>query len=472
MKETKLILCVAIAMAVSLFDFGESSNFRPRVSKFNDSEISTLKRNLNHRNCGSISIISSQKSADRKRVHELTAQVNDLLKQILTCNCIKKTESSEFAAAEEKLKQFEQNHEMVAYIVNKGHNNRSENIRLLSDFGESLASKQVTIKVYKPLPDTISANTVNNDIDEIIGLLRSMDTKFINQSNKLRDTIKIVLAILTDAIIDNKLTTKLNEELYTVDSKSFYDAITIAMDSIYGKVSTTHILDYIRRFEYLSHGMDGYAALFYQMRKNSSNLYTDEMVELAFHIQEYQMQANYANVVWAVRGRFEKLRDDLPKSLAALAFSDSVCIKNVKYNEYLFAGRVTRDSDRRYAFTWKPGNQVCQASWQIKREHGKLTIKNVNHNEYLFFSSYYDDPPSGIYTWIPNEYIPQDSWRIESTPDGVRIQNWREKSLYIAAIDQSYQNTERRYVVAAKEDQRYSRNDHWELEECNFKCSN
>lgn len=512
MKATKLIIFTAISLAIFCFDFGEADEFGSndhiaelllkldaaletieQLKEYDtktdivwhnkitmlQSNIGSLSRELHYRDQ-----ISLAKMADwEQRAVNLTRQIDDISVLMLITYCSKYIQNGDFDEAEDKLIGFEANETIVASIVNRVYNGRSKHIRLLNDFGESLKDIELRLKVYKPLAYAIRPNTLSNDMDEIINLALSVDSEInalprtddnirneaIAVKNKLRHTIEIVYSeVLKDAILNNKTTANISLAVFHIHPDLFFDAITIAMDSIYGKVPTTHILDYIRRFKHAAQGMDGYAALFYKMKNANGNLHTDEMVELAFYIHEYRNRRifirNSRFVLSSIR-RFEKLKDELPKSLSVLAFSKRVCIKNNQYPEYLFVGADTK-YDQRYAFTSKRSTPLCQARWKIERKNGKLSIKNAYYNEYLFISN-----DNKLFTWIPKYgAIRNSNWRIISTPSGVMLQTMVDESTYITA-SMDFFRQDRRHVIAANADERNGHNDHWELEECDWKCN-
>lgn len=518
MQGTQLIIFIGIATAIFCFNFGKSHKFDSsqsekiaelkeylnaaletikQLNEYDNStlhdpwpltismreiiakEIVALNRELNDRYQ-----INPQKMIEwEQRTEDLTTDVDLIAERMLTTYCIDRLLLDRgFEACEKKLTQFAANEtiieNIVSYVYYYKFDGRSKNIRLLNDFGQNLNDVQLILEVYKPLADLINANTLNNGIDELIDLALSVDKKIIRRisadkirdegidvKNKLRDTIKRMLAkVLKDAVFDNEIPANLSM-VYAVDRDLFFDAITLAMDSIYDTVSTTHILDCLKSFEMAAQTIDGYTALFYKMKY----FHSDEMVELAFHIQEFRKQSissNYSRLVWDLRRRFEKLKYEFPKSLSALAFSDSVCMRNYQNGEYMVAAKYTDDSDdRRFVLTLDAFTPADHGTWKIERKNGKLSIKNDFYQEYLFFSKH-DVHNYTMFTWRHPKYdINENNWRIISTRTGVKLQSVVDESVYIASSEKLFKE-DRYHVIAAHADETIGRNDHWVLEEC------
>lgn len=92
-------------------------------------------------------------------------------------------------------------------------------------------------------------------------------------------------------------------------------------------------------------------------------------------------------------------------------------IKNTKYNEYLYAvmNNYNYDSERRRVFTWMPGNAFSQSEWYLEPENDYYYIRNRLFNEYLFADSTrnYDKYNRYVFTWRPGGKTSKDSkWKI------------------------------------------------------------
>lgn len=403
-----------------------------------------------------------------QRVQGLTAQVSQLLERCLPYDCIKNIQNREFRAAAEKLELLKQNEAVTADIVNQVYGGRIENVRLLNDFGKSIGDANLALLVYKPLVDTLSTNTVNIHIDDLIDLFKSVenkangaqDGKAFTVKMKLRNLIKQAgTKALKDAMLNNQLTTELNKAMLTIDSNLFFEVIVGAMENIYGLIDARKMLDYIKKFESLPQTLDGYTALFNTMKNANRGWPSDELVELTFDIKELRKRNNYNSVDWNIRQRFETLKDGMPKSLSALAFSanGNVCLKNAEYDEYLTAAAPYQyDKDRREVKT--STTKSCAASWTIERDGGHVSIKNADKNECLFPSRSYHY--NSIFTYIPNSHVRQNKWKIIYHQSGVRITNL-VKDQSIAA----YANSNVHGVAPGRSS---GLNDIWEMEECNL----
>lgn len=508
MEKTKIIF-IAIPLVIYFFDFGETGRFHAsrdnqiadlkqkldeankRIELLNESsskarieaqekianleeDIARLRRELDDR-----AQASNQDVADWvQRVQGLTARINQLLERYLPYECIKNIQNREFSAAAEKLELLKQNGASTADIVNQVYGGIIENVRLLNDFGKSISDIRLAMLVYGPLVDTLSRNTVNSHIYDFIDLFKSVENKFgfipiqllLGQNAretlavkfKLRKVIKQAGSnILKDVMLNNTITTELNNAMFTIDSDLFFETISDAMEHLYDRMDTKKMFDYLRKFESLSQALDGYRALFYALKNgNNGDLHTEWIVELAFDIVELRKRDNYANVDSNIKDRFERLKEDLPKSLSALAFSrdSNVCLKNVENQEYLYASSIEDNKDRRKVFT--SSIKYCTASWTIKRVGGHLSITNVNKNEHLYVSVYFN---YRMFTYIANGNVFQNKWKIIPHPSGVRIMNLVYDGISIAAIGDSKVN-------GVKQDEIRNQNGIWEVEECHLSC--
>eukprot|EP00747_Dinoflagellata_sp_TGD_P122008 gnl/TRDRNA2_/TRDRNA2_173530_c0_seq1.p1 gnl/TRDRNA2_/TRDRNA2_173530_c0~~gnl/TRDRNA2_/TRDRNA2_173530_c0_seq1.p1 ORF type:complete len:134 (+),score=22.84 gnl/TRDRNA2_/TRDRNA2_173530_c0_seq1:71-472(+) len=99
-----------------------------------------------------------------------------------------------------------------------------------------------------------------------------------------------------------------------------------------------------------------------------------------------------------------------------------VTIKNVKQNEFLYAGWPELNSERRYVLTWIPGfNAAADATGQweaTKLGNGTFTLKNVMHNEFMICmnDSKLDPERRHVFTWVPGfdaANDPSGQWEIK-----------------------------------------------------------
>jgi hypothetical protein len=89
-------------------------------------------------------------------------------------------------------------------------------------------------------------------------------------------------------------------------------------------------------------------------------------------------------------------------------------IKNVEYDQYLFAGTITHDSSRRDVFTWRDGyDEDCY--WEVEiLSNNEVKLKNQKLQEHLYTSVYTKDSIlRHVFTWRPKTYCDNDcTWRL------------------------------------------------------------
>ncbi|WP_353287613.1 ankyrin repeat domain-containing protein [Wolbachia endosymbiont (group B) of Gerris lacustris] len=170
---------------------------------------------------------------------------------------------------------------------------------------------------------------------------------------------------------------------------------------------------------------------------------------------------------------FEKLKNKLPKSVKNVVFALKVCITNVNFNEYLYAGSdsasLSYSNQRRAVYTWVPSKKdnppgSCgndkQGMWKIQLHGDYVCITNVNFNEYLYAGSdsaslSYSNQRRAVYTWVPSKKDnppgscgndKQGMWKIQPHGDYVCITNVNFNEYLYAGSDSaslSYSNQRR-----------------------------
>lgn len=429
-----------------------------------ESNIDRLRRELDDRNQNSAQNIAVWE----ERVQNLTAQLNELSERILPYDCIKNIEAQQFDAAEKKLQVLRQNETIIADIIKRVYSGRMVNLPLLNNFGKSQRDIQMKLMVYKSLANALK-DTDDGNVLDVVNLVNSVNGEIINQNNvpndmkeqaivvknKLRDIIiKMAARILWRSMLDNTISSNSivndisNRTLYTVDNDLFFDVMTDVVNNMYGSLNTKRILANIENYIDLRCRMDGFTALFYRMKNENNIMYSEEMVDLVFHIHTVKRENNYDMVPLMIRNRFEMIKNELPQSLSALAFASSVCLKNRGFDEYLYADEDTKDRYRREVRTFVNVKQDSKAKWKIERhQDGDLSIKNVKYDEYLCYSTVYalydlyDLSEKSLwrsfysFTHIPKTNIPENRWRFISTSDGLKIMSMHDKELALLAID-------------------------------------
>jgi len=115
-------------------------------------------------------------------------------------------------------------------------------------------------------------------------------------------------------------------------------------------------------------------------------------------------------------------------SRAVSAEKDTFFIKNVEYNEYLYASSIHAGitGSRRRIYTWKWSNDNFENQkafmWTLKKadESGTYQIWNVHYNQPLYAASFWHRTSSmrrNVYTWYTEPDSKQFIWHIKCKDD-------------------------------------------------------
>ncbi|MFM2322779.1 MAG: hypothetical protein RLZZ225_932 [Pseudomonadota bacterium] len=219
----------------------------------------------------------------------------------------------------------------------------------------------------------------------------------------------------------------------------------------------------------------GYKTLMEEMKQNNQ-FFTPEMIRVGYRLKEYMGMTDYPNINQEYKNIYESLKSELPNGVKNLLWN-TVCIRNSEHNENLFADYDrSYDSERRYVFTWRPGNVVGDAYWKFIPENDakSFVIKNIRYGEYLYAAgdSYaYDSQRRHIFTWKSGSAVTSGRWvveplnqwsfKIKLSPD-----NSIGKTEYLYATGDSHAyDSERRRVFAWRPGNPVS-NGYWYIDDC------
>ncbi|MCA7010493.1 ankyrin repeat domain-containing protein [Wolbachia endosymbiont of Tribolium confusum] len=324
--------------------------------------------------------------------------------------------------------------------------------------------------------------TKSNDAFKMIKQVEFLKKEVVNQANipsnakglvescisSLRGSIKSEAErVLKDGMLNNRnaSTIELLDEVYNFDEKLFGGAIKEAVSDVYSQVDKKEILRFIYSHNSPDQSISGYIAVFDKMPKNDGALF-----ELARCIKNTVDSSKYSSVRSEKRSDLEKLKSRLPESVRNAVFSSKVCIKNVKYDEYLYAASYAPyDGYRRSVFTWHTKGQAGgQSQWKIELDGSNYHIKNVQYGEYLYAAdSYkYDDYRRYVFTWHTKRRAGgQSQWKIELDGDNCHIKNVQYDE-YLYAADSYKYDSYRRYVFTWHTQDRVGDQSRWKIEDC------
>ncbi|MGL9761743.1 MAG: ankyrin repeat domain-containing protein [Wolbachia sp.] len=323
--------------------------------------------------------------------------------------------------------------------------------------------------------------TKSNDAFKMIKQVEFLKKEVVNQANipsnakrligscisSLRDSIKNAgKKMLKDGMLNdlNASTIKLVDGVYNFDKKLFGEAIKEAVNDVYWQVGVEKVLRFIRSHRYIGQFIPGYIAVFDKIPKNDG-----AMFKLAYYIKETMDMGNYSKVNSEKRSDLERLKNKLPESVKNLVFSSEVCIKNVKYDEYLYAASYAPyDRYRRRVFTGISGGRVKADEWKIENSGNGFYIKNIVRGEYLYAAdSYkYDSYRRYVFTWHTKGRVgDQSQWKIELDGGNCHIKNVQYGE-YLYAADSYKYDSYRRYVFTWHTQDRVGDQSRWKIEDC------
>ncbi len=290
-----------------------------------------------------------------------------------------------------------------------------------------------------------------------------------NLKRQLPDVKSLAKEKLKDGMLYDRYASvkEIADKVYNFDSTLFGNAIKEAVNDVYGRVDTEKILSLIRSHSYIEQSIPGYAAIFDKMQSRN-DLNNSVLFKLAYYIKETMGMDNYPNVHSEKRSDLENVKSSLPKSIKNSVFSSKVCIKNVRYGEYLFADLDRKyDDGRRYAFTFIPGGKPGDGSWEIEPEREHFLIKNGQYSEYLYAANddlKYDGERRSVFTWTPGGAVIQGRWQFEPNGDNVHIRNTEHSEYLFADLDRKYDD-DRRYAFTFIPGEK-TWNSLWLIEDC------
>jgi hypothetical protein len=167
--------------------------------------------------------------------------------------------------------------------------------------------------------------------------------------------------------------------------------------------------------------------------------------------------------------RLEALKNDLPEVIHSM-FWDHICIRNVRYCEYLYADEQLFKPDRRHIFTWRQKGKK-QYHWEIEGSNRcrSFSIRNTN-KEYLYAASdgNFAKNRRQIFSWVPGNTVPQGYWKMEQEKNSTifRLKNIHHNEYLFAGRNDDSFDDKRRSVFGglARSTNPCSK---WEMKVCN-----
>ncbi|QJT94912.1 ankyrin repeat domain-containing protein [Wolbachia endosymbiont of Diaphorina citri] len=338
----------------------------------------------------------------------------------------------------------------------------------LSEFRGDLNSTQISA-----LSRTLQNNLLLSgyDQDVINRCSELMMTEESNQQRKVSSMVKNIIKMdLENSMLNNSpLTSSATNGICNLDKKLCSEAMKEAVNNVYEKVDTKKMLRLIHDCSSITQSVQGYVAVFDAMQKKN-DLNNKAVFKLAYYVKEIMEKDNCRSLHPEERSSLEEIRSKLPESVKNVVFSSKVCIKNVKFNEDLYAvvDSLKYDENRRNVFTWIPKTRDQQFVWEIEPYGDSFHIKSFMFNEYLYAALdvlNYDEARRRVFTWTPQTKDSQFVWKIEPYYDNLHIKNVKFNEYLYAALDYLHYDENRRQVFTwtpQTKDSQFV----WKVEDC------
>lgn len=178
-----------------------------------------------------------------------------------------------------------------------------------------------------------------------------------------------------------------------------------------------------------------------------------QIKETMEQLKEFDGSENHSKIFEG----FSRLTDLLPLSVLTLIWNSEIHLLN-KYhmNEYLYPVYDNEaDSDRRKVFTWLPGGRDVVGNWRFTTENdGKsFFIKNVEFDEYLYAGDdtlAEDASRRNVFTWR-NETSDEHEWIVEIVGDDEIMLKSKDRNEYFYGAYGSFVEGQRRKVFNWRE---------------------
>lgn len=427
---------------------------------------------------GAINSITNELNNIKRRAEE--QQIMQIRKG-LPEKCILAIKSHDFASAENILEEIN-DYSKINFIVNSVYNHQEGNFGLVLNFGQSLYYLMPAYYVYNALYYELETNGHKNPYNMI--KLARIVRNIINNSNtpqnirthalslefNLKTSIKLVMkekfktALLNNNFQFNSEIKQLSNEVQSWSSELFEHIYRETVREIYDRLDTNTLLRNIRSHGYIEQVILGLNVVFDKM----GNAGSDSIFLLANYVKQIIEMENYYKVVQSIKDKLERIKNGLPKSVRNVVFSSVICIRNVYYNEYLYAPGYGYDSKRRHVFTWIPGGiNSNQRRWILQKQNDYYYIKNVEHPEYLFadYSYNYDNNRRRVFTWMPGRADGDSVWQFERNGDYMYIKNVQQSEYLYAAGNYFNYDKDRRSVFTWIPGEKVT-NGVWSIEDC------
>ncbi|XP_044739555.1 uncharacterized protein LOC123300942 [Chrysoperla carnea] len=299
---------------------------------------------------------------------------------------------------------------------------------------ETLYKEMDSKKDLNSLKIILLENGIRNSLakDNLTSVYSNVDI----YSNKIKD-------LWVDIILYNRKDTKL--ESFAKNYSNYFSDILYELVEKAFKENTSkfdNIINFIRDLPYLEQNIIGYKSLFEEMQNQDV---LNGILKLAYFIKKSMEMKIFSDIDENYKIMFINLKSSIPSWARKIIWDGDKCkLKNHRWDQYLYAdGNHFYGSNRRHVFTWQNGKPEsvmdAESQWKFEtRDQGdSFTIKNVGWNEYLYAASNpfaFDKDRRSVFTWGTQESVLQSYWKIIPTDaeNCVSLQNTYHKEYLYA----------------------------------------
>ncbi|XP_055854086.1 uncharacterized protein LOC129917903 [Episyrphus balteatus] len=339
--------------------------------------------------------------------------------------------------AEDKLSELGST-KRIAYIVHDVYADSAINLDKIVEFAKNLKNGEYQFLFFNAILNEIRSSG-ESDPKKLIEIVELLETVMSKQSDKafkarvktvidnaIEDIKSASISLLKLAMVKNKYQiTKevedLTTALYEFRSDVSNNVMDGVVDSAFGVVSASRIMDNISSQKNIPQVISGLKAIFNRFNY-AGNLNNDATLNLAAHLRMLTKREKYSEISPELRDEVVKIVEQLPICARNLFFNTRVCFWNRGRGQYLYAAdtSISYDPERRSIYTWHPGGVQPGSLFYAERMGDSFYFKNEEHfDEYLYSVGIdFNKDMRYVFTWIAgNNTDAQSAWGIELDGD-------------------------------------------------------
>lgn len=372
----------------------------------------------------------------------------------------------------------------VIRVVKALYNNQESNFDMVFRFGDFVDNDETTFLIYSTLYSEMEKNK-HNSVIRLKKLASDMREKFAESScssadvkaeaikkvNSLVTKSKEVAAQQLQACLlqgNSSLVPDLLDSIFDFGFEPWQEVLTQVVHDVYTKVGAGKLLTYISNCKNIEQRVPGYIAVFNEMEDLKQLDENPALLKLAYYLKNEKFAIDNYSKPTDIKTKYDILKSRIPESIANVAFSPEVCIKNVAlFQEYMYATVFFHNNDSdvgRYIFTWIPGGRgnsgLDQSKWSlIHLNDDTFYLKNAEFSDYLYASDIELALTHGLRAPL-NSF----AWKIIPHGSNVYLKNVRY-SEYLFVDESLKRDNDRRFVLLDKS-RKIRPEAEWKIESC------